>query len=211
MIPDTHDAKNARRYVMWREYDRDPQVSQSGHRLGRCYVCGKYDYMVNMEVDHIVPENFLRNLLDLRGENQGMAEDIAEAVGLNWKTTKEYDIEKTYDAYSGFRERYENVERTSKHSFHGYVYEALRDITNLDLICGSCNGKQIKTNKLLTRDYDALQVEYKRWDKSGRERIKKHLGAWIKTDYEIDQDDINPNYGSPPNSPGYGSPTIYKL
>lgn len=210
-IPDTHDYKNARRYVQWREYERDPKTSDRGHRLGWCYICGKYDYMNNMEVDHVVPENFLRALLKLRGENQSMAEDIAEALQLDWKTTKEYDFEKTYDAYSGYRERYENVDRTSKHAFSGNLYEALYDVKNLKLICRSCNGKSVKTNKLLTVDYDALQVEYKKWNKSGRTLIKKYLSAWIETDYELDHNDVDMNYGSPPNSPGYTTPTTYRL
>jgi hypothetical protein len=206
VIPDTHDLKNSRRFVQWRAYRDDPQVSQEGHRLGLCYICRKYDYMVSMEVDHVVPENFLRALLDLRAEDKAMAEHIAEALQLNWKTTSEYDFQSTYNAYSGYRDRYENTDRTSQHTFNGNVYEALTDVQNLKLICRSCNGRRIKANKLLKVDYDALHVEYKKWNKSGKTLIKKHLGRWIKSDYYLNPDPVMPNYGSPPNSPGYSPP-----
>jgi hypothetical protein len=211
-IPDTHDLKNARRYVQWRTYKNDPQVSQGGqHRLGQCYICGKYDFMNVMEVDHVVPEDFMRSLLNLRGENQGMAEDIAEALQLDWKKTREYDYEATYNAYPSFRDRYDNVDRTSKHAFNGNLYEALADVDNLRLICSSCNGKKVKSNRLLKIDYDALKVEYKKWNKSGRQLIKKHLGAWIKTNYYIDHTTVGADYGSPPNSPGHPAANNFTL
>jgi hypothetical protein len=211
-IPNTHDLKNARRYVQWRAYRNDPQVSQGGqHRLGQCYICGKYEFMNTMEVDHVVPEDFLRALLNLRTENQDMAEDIAEALQLDWKKTREYDYEATYNAYTGYRDRYDNVDKKSKHDFNGNLYEALTDVENLKLICSSCNGKKVKSNRLLKVDYDALRAEYKKWDKPGKARIKKHLGAWIKTKYFIDPATVGANYGSPPNSPGQPNPNNFIL
>jgi hypothetical protein len=211
-IADTHDLKNARRYVQWQAYDADPQVSQGGqHRLGRCYICGKYDFMNTMEVDHVVPEDFLRALLQLRGEDQPMAEDIAEVLQLDWKKTREYDYEATYNAFTGYRERYENVDKTSKHAFNGNLYEALYDVDNLKLICGSCNGKKIKSNRLLKVDYKALANEYQRWDKPGQARMQKFLGAWLGTKYYLNPNKVGVDYGSPPNSPNHNNPNNFTL
>jgi hypothetical protein len=210
-IPDTHKLDDAKRYVRWREYHSNPEVSHEGHRVGTCYICKKKERMKNMEVDHIIPENFLRALLDLWKIHQNIAEDIADTLELNWTKTKQYDFAATDNAYNSYRDKYENVDKVSSGQFVGKLYEVLQDTTNLDLICSQCNAMNVKSDRLLRADYTVLQANYNLWDPTGKAAIKSALGKWIGTNYHLNPAVVMQDFGTPPNSPAYGAPTEVDL
>ncbi|MBB5638236.1 hypothetical protein HDF26_001607 [Pedobacter cryoconitis] len=207
-IPDTHDHKDARRYTQERVYTNRPAVSGSGRRAATCEGCHKPELMERLQVDHMVPEAFLRKLHEMYGAggNPNRAKNIAGALQLDWTKRDELDSSLTNEAYSqSMRERFANYEVEEDLEFKGNLYEVLSDVDNLWMLCPECNGKKEKTDKLLKVDYDALNAYFNHGSATRKKQMTKYLSKWIGTDYFWD-----PNAAvqilDVPNSPGYSDP-----
>lgn len=207
-IPDTHKHKDARRYAQERAYSNNPLISSKGRRVANCEGCGKSEYMERLQVDHMVPEAFLRQLHKILKAQHGKqrAINIAEELQLDWTKRDEMDSSATNEHYStSMRKRYENYEVEKDKEFKGHLYEVLSDVDNLWMLCPECNGKREKTDKLLKVDYDALNKYYSNGGRARQSMMDTYLSKWIETDYFWDPSSVVPLLDIP-NSPGQSDP-----
>lgn len=204
-VPHTHTEKDAKEFVRHKAYAKRPmQSSGNQERLGECQACERVEPFSRLQVDHIVPENFLRSLLALYGVNQKLGEEIAKELQLDWTARTEIDVSKVSHSES-WREKYESYELSDPKGFGGYVYEVLYDTENLWLLCPDCNGKQAKTDKLLEVDYDALNDWYAKQKKPVKTTAMQYLAKWIGTNYYWNPAEAEQQIDQP-DSPGYATP-----
>lgn len=169
--------------------------------------------MDRLQVDHQVPEAFLRQLRQMFHTRHGetRAKNIANELKLDWRKRDEIDSSQTNEGWStSMRHRYYNYEVEEDLDFEGRLYEVLSDVNNLWLLCPECNGKKGKTDKLLKVNYEALNEYYDDGGPKRQSMMDTFLSKWIGTDYYWDPEEVEQVFDIP-DSPMYSDPDIMEL